>query len=647
MGNDRIQRAVYPLAAIVAVLFLAPGGVPAAYAKEQWTIVQSKNFRLVGNASDKDLRQVASRLEQFRHAFSRLFANAKISSNVPTTVIVFKNESSYKPFRPNAHTAAHFQAGEDVNYISLTMERLGDSEDPFRIIFHEYVHLLIKSMLGTPPPWFNEGLAEYYSTFSITDDRKVMLGKVMKNHVYFLREQRLLPLRTLFAVDQRSPYYNEKNKANVFYAQSWALVHYLILGNNGARNRQMGQFLDLIIAGKPVENAFSEAFQTTYEDLEKELKAYIGRDSYPLQTTIFKNKLAVETEMQSAPLTEAEAQAYLGDLLLHSRRPEAEGYLQKALSLDPSLPMANASLGLLRSRQERFEEARQYLEKAVTANTQNYLTHYYYAAALSHRGMDSNKIVYEYPPETLQIMRRELKKAIELAPDFPDAYYLLAFVNVVANEQFEESIALLKRAMALAPGNHDYAFMLAQLYLSHDEFSLVRQVLSPLAREIAEPEVRRRAQSFLDLAAAREEQKRAGAGKGIDADPILTERPSQPQVSEPAEPDPSSYLAEALRKPVANEIRILGTLKRIECGPKLIMLTIKTGERLLKIQTDAFNSMHFRTYTPTVSGEITCGLRKNEEVVVVIYKPALNARLKTDGTAISLEFVPSDFKLKP
>jgi hypothetical protein len=40
----------------------------AAPAKDTWTSVRSKNFYLVGNASEKEIRQVATRLEQFRTA---------------------------------------------------------------------------------------------------------------------------------------------------------------------------------------------------------------------------------------------------------------------------------------------------------------------------------------------------------------------------------------------------------------------------------------------------------------------------------------------------------------------------------------------------------------------------------------------------
>jgi hypothetical protein len=56
--------------------------------------------------------------------------------------------------------------------------------------------------------------------------------------------------------------------------------------------------------------------------------------------------------------------------------------------------------------------------------------------------------------------------------------------------------------------------------------------------------------------------------------------------------------------------------------------------------------MEMSTYTADVSGEITCGVRKREDVVIVTYKPTRAARASVDGTAIALEFVPKDFKLK-
>lgn len=82
----------------VALLLLVLFAPLTVQAKDTWLRVQTKNFNLVGNASEKDMRQVATRLEQFRDVFTRLFSQARFTSTVPTTVVVFKSKSSYKPF---------------------------------------------------------------------------------------------------------------------------------------------------------------------------------------------------------------------------------------------------------------------------------------------------------------------------------------------------------------------------------------------------------------------------------------------------------------------------------------------------------------------------------------------------------------------
>jgi tetratricopeptide (TPR) repeat protein len=660
--------------AILFVLTLVCHTSPVS-ARDTWISIRSKNFVLVGNTSEKDLKQVGVRLEQFREVFSRLFPKTNFSSPVPTTVVVFKSDSSYRPFKPSANTAGYFQAGTDVNYITLTTEVRGE-QNPFTVIFHEYTHLLVGNNVRTPPTWFNEGLAEYYSTFSITDDQKVELGRPIASHVYRLRENKILPLRTLFQVDHQSPYYNERDKQSIFYSESWALMHYLILGKNRERRAQLSKFVDLLGANTPMEQAFQQAFQTTFEVMEKELREYINQNRYSFEVGHFEKKLELDTSMQTAPMSEAEAQAYLGDLLLHINRAGSEGYLQKALALDPDLPMANASLGMLRVREGKTDEARKSLERAVLANSQNYLIHYYFAYALSRDGMGDSGLVTGFKPETVVKIRDELKKAIQLRPDFPESYTLLAFVSLVTGTQLDESIAQLKRALATSPGRNDFTFMLAQLYLHKEEYKIAHQLLEQLNNPNVDETTREHAKALLTQITSMEEQKARYEAMNT---PISSKRESASSVGinlDKSEPnsaqtpsDQSSYLQEVLRKPAAGETQLQATLVRIDCEKKAITFAIKTGDRLLRLRTDSFDHVEITTYSPDVAGDITCGPRKPENMVVVCFVPsadtkgpdtrakpgdtpakprtrAADAGAKTDGTIRSLEFVPKDFKLK-
>ena len=655
----------------LAVLFVMAVvcGSNSVSAKDSWISIRSKNFSLIGNVSEKDLRQVGLRLEQFREVFLRLFTKTNFGSPVPTTVIVFKSGSSYRPFRPNQNAAGYFQEGLDVNYITLTTELRGD-QSPFTVIFHEYTHLLVNNNVRNPPTWFNEGLAEYYSTFSITDDQKVELGRPIASHVFRLRENKMLPLRTLFQVDQKSPYYNERDKQSIFYAESWALMHYLILGKNAQRRVQLSKFVDLIGASVPMEQAFQQAFQTTLESMEKELREYINQSRYSFEVGHFEKKLELDTSMLAAPISEAETQAYLGDLLLHSNRSDGEAYLQRALAIDPNLAMANASLGMLRVREGKTDEALKSLERAVAANSRNYLIHYYYAYALSREGMGQAALVTGFAPGTVTKMREELKKAIELRPDFPESYSLLTFVNLVTGTDLDASIEMLTRALRISPGRNDLTFMLAQVYAHKEDYKLAHQLLDQLNTPNVDETIRRDAQALMGQLASREEQKSrfeamrksadsnsARASGSIEVPEAIAQTPS----------DPSSQLRTVLRKPAKGEIQLQAMLVKIDCDAKGIVFVITTGERLLRLKTDKFEHVAITTYSPDVAGDITCGPRKPENPVIVCFIPSTEptaksnetgaktarARAKTASTSMninglirSLEFVPMDFKLK-
>ena len=637
-----MKRKIVPLA-LSLCLILAVSQQPVT-AKDSWVSVRTKNFLLVGNAGEKDIRKVGLKLEQFREVFTHLFPKIKFNTPVPTTVVVFKSDSSYAPFKPGPNIAGHFQPGPDVNYIALTTEVRGE-QDPFSVIFHEYTHLLVENTFANAPVWFNEGLAEYYSTFSITDDQKFRLGSPISNHVFLLRDSKMLPLRTLFEVDHKSPHYNEKNKQGIFYAESWALMHYLIIGKVG-KVEQLGKFTELLGTKVPMEQAFQQAFGMPFEAMEKELRDYVRKDRYNVIDGHFEHKLELDTDTQVAPLSEAEAQAYLGDLLVHSRRADAYKYLENALKLDPNLGMAHASLGMAYFYEGKVKEAYASLERAVAGNSQNYLAHYYYAFTLS-RNAAGDAPVTGYSPEVAAKIREHLQKAIALRPDYPESYNLLAFVSVVTGVGVDEAIASMKSVLNNARGRRDFMIMLAQLYMRKQDMKSARGLLEQVMQMNATEEERQNAEQLLNgisryeaTMAQIEAMKKSGATVVSEQIPVGsgTQAPQEPA-------DPSSYLREVLRKPQAGETQLQATLVKIECGPKGIVFVVQSGTRTLRLLTKTFNDVDMTTYDAKSGGEIGCGPRKPESPVVVCYVPNSDKKLGADGTLKSVEFVPADFKL--
>lgn len=499
------QSSIKTLIALwLTILIAAPHTATAtAQTRDNWRSVRTNNLFVIGNADPEKLRQVAAWLEFFHSAFARLVSRNVLDQSVPTRVILFRDEASFTPFKPlyqgrPANIAGFFQPGEGVNYIAFSLDP--GERDPFSTAFHEYVHLHLKDNVPGVPLWLNEGLAEFYGTMQFSGG-EALLGAPLTQYIRLLREQEMLPLSTLFSIGTNSPHYNEQAKSGVFYGQSWALVHYLMLGGSGGSGRQdqFKRFLQQVSRGDAPAKALEDSFGMSLATIESELHAYVRRGELPALRIANADPEAYAsfTAMQRSSLTDAEANYYLGDLLFHiNRQADAERYFKQAIALDPSLRQAQAALGLLYVYQRRYADAKRYLQRA-TESQQSYLIHYLYAFILSREGVSANGLISSYSKESAAIMRENLLKSITLAPQYAPAYYLLALVDFVMDERLDEALQMVQRARELAPEKTSYSLLLAQIYLRRSQNAEGRDLLDSLARS-SDAEVRNNAKAILD-----------------------------------------------------------------------------------------------------------------------------------------------------
>ncbi|HEX8423723.1 MAG TPA: DUF1570 domain-containing protein, partial [Pyrinomonadaceae bacterium] len=481
----------------------------SALGASDWRRVRTENFVVVSNAGEAEARAGAARLEELRAIFSRLQGADSFDVAIPVTVILFQNDGDYEFFKPiyrgelRRDVAGYFLFSPDVNYITLSLAS-GRGRDPHSVLFHEYVHALVRNNYAGAPLWFNEGLAQYYSEFELSKDRRrVNLGRQLTHRLDSLARDEFLPLETLLSVDASSAYYQQSARYPVFYAQSWAFVHYLLHDAKGMRQKQLARYLELVGAGQAVEESFREAFKVDFGQMERGLRAYVRAARYVERSETFAEPVPRDdAKSESRALTEAEVQATLGDLLLHAgREDDAEEYLTRALRLDAALAPAHSSFGLLRLKQERLSEAREHLERAVRVEPENYLARFYYADVLRREGLETEKTVVGYAATT-QLIRAQLKKVIELAPNFLEAYALLGLVDLERSPRVDETFALLRRAAALAPKRQEFKLLLAQLHLRLEAFGHARQILEPLAHDPRSARTRAEAQALLERVAS-------------------------------------------------------------------------------------------------------------------------------------------------
>jgi tetratricopeptide (TPR) repeat protein len=605
---------------VALALFLAQ----PLFAADKWLSIHTKNFLLVGNASESDIRRVGRTLEEFRSAIAMVFPKMDQTSSTPTTILVFKNDESFKPYKPlykgqPSNLIAFFQPGEDVNYIALP----ATVQSP-NVVLHEYVHFLLRENIGGLPLWISEGLADSYSTFEIGKQNEFTLGKPPDQHIAtFSTPQPFIPIKRLLQVQENSPEYNEESRQGMFYAESWAMVHYLVFGADGKRRNQFSDLLSMMGKGTTFEDAFGQAFQTDYGTLEDEVREYIRkRTSWPMIKVSSRDSLQVDVRaMNAVTMSDAESEFYLGDLLLHlNRLADAEPHLTAAAKT-PSLTSAQASLAVLRVRQKRYDDAFALLKKAAEADSKNPTVTFYYAYGLERANAESAAALSN-DAETYATMRTYAKKTIDLSPKFVEAYALLARADLNSGDNLDEAETTLKKAIAIAPGRDDLQMLLAQTYLRANRRDDARTLLSFIEKTATKPDVVKRATALLDQTeqAANFQEITQTIEKELKA-----EQPTAPAARTPAAPAPRRVQETVLEEitPVAPAVqgeKITGLLVNLDCSDGLT-LRIRTDRTTTEFHSSEPQKIQFLSYTSTVSNDIRCGARNPGEPVTVTYKP--------------------------
>jgi tetratricopeptide (TPR) repeat protein len=447
--------------------------LPAAQGVDRWITGRTGHFIVISNADDRSVERLAVNLERFVAVTSRLLG-ADAAPAAPATVIAFRDERSFRPFKPlyqgkPSSLSGFFEHSQDETVIALDISAARINH-PFAVVFHEYVHLLTSEAGRIWPAWLREGLAEFYSTFLVQGD-VVTLGMPVADHVQLLREGALLPLKEFLAVDVESPIYNGGHRQSLFYAQAWVLMHYLSFSQEPGRPFQIRRFVDALAEGLPADQAFDRTIGRALPKLEAELRAYVARGVYPV--------ISYRTEVPPSadrfalvPLGRADTELNLGRLLLHTGRlDEAEAFFTRARILDDTSAGPYESAGLLALRRRQVDRALEHLGDAVRRGSRSHLAHYAYANALYGQSPDGR-----FSSEQARAILASAQQAAVLEPRFLPARHLMARVYLTLGGEADvtEGALAMIDARAVFPHDGRIALTLANLQVQLREYDAAR-----------------------------------------------------------------------------------------------------------------------------------------------------------------------------
>jgi tetratricopeptide (TPR) repeat protein len=645
-----------------------------------WLEIHSAHYSVITDAGEKKGKEVALRFEQMRAVFATLLMKERLNEPVPLTILAFKNDKDYYQSAPlrQGHpidVPGFFLPGEDQNFIVLNLFE----EESWRAVAHEFAHLLLNYNYPQVAGWFDEGLAEYFSSIRL-DDKKYEIGgdpelrsgftqdlpqnqrevgNPQKSLTELLSGQVWLALPDLLTMKHDTSTYIEGTHHTLFYAQSWMVMHYLL---HEKKLPQTGMYFDLTENQHvPVEAAIEKAYGVTAAQFDQAVKEYfhsltplfaaldasrqVGSKPNPPQVYQFPEIVAPDARVITTnTLREADARAVTAEVEIRvpERReaglrelqslvtaPESTAPKKTELKEDKKNPLlvsavgneiAHRVLAWDHIQRKEFDAAAEELANAAALN-QNDTWIRYYLSVLKYRIAQSKHVDIIGSPTMLQ----DLRAVLEWYPEFADAYDLLATAHLkgglpVAAMQPERA------AIQLCPRNQQYVYNMAEIYIADKKWEAAVTLLDRL-KASGNPQIAAAARDRLGTI-PNEQKYGISAAAAAGAQKLST----QPSPFDVLEQDAAKRAAGEKAQSTGTADKrpakfLQGRLVGVDCSQSpAALLTVTSGGVVLKLRTADYKSL-------LLIGADAFSCAWKDRAVSVNYKPGG----MSDGDLLSVE----------
>ena len=574
-------------------------------AAEQWRKVTSSHFEVYTTDSTSRGKTALQYFEQVRDFFIR---TTNLQPNTPrrTRVVAFTSEKQFEPYKPNEVAAAYYTPG--VYRDTIVMRDM--TQDLFRLAVHEYVHLLIRHSKANYPLWLNEGTADLFSTLTPVG-KKVRVGEFVAGHHRLLLEKKWMPFEELFTAGHDSRYYNERNRAGTFYAQSWALVHMLNLSKE--YRTQYPAFLKLVLGGTPAVEALRSVYSKDVGALTQDMEVYLRNFTYTV--TLFDTTLEKSAEAPDvADPDGSEVDLVLAELLMNQshRKEGARERYEKLTEKYPRLSEPHEALGYIDLRESRGNQAAVHFGKAAELGSKNAKMYYDWSWTLQN------------DPNAASQLIGALHRAIELDPDFFDARYRLG-IQLLSMKSYGASLAALRGIKRVEPEKA------SQLFLAMAYAAMQLQLLDE-AKGSAE-----RAKKYAKSPAAIAEAERLIAYVEQRALPP----PTLLEGLNASEAGPSSELTVEENEPRSTRFlitRVTGVMKDLVCSGTSAKLIVETDNGRIALWIEDPAKIAIRGVGGAVTMDFNCGPQPGTKATVG-FLPYENKEQGTTGTVRLIELL--------
>jgi tetratricopeptide (TPR) repeat protein len=253
--------------AVIALAMFVPGPAWA-----QWLRAETDHFIIYGETSERALRTYAEKVERFDFLLRSYYPIA-VDHEIPKLEIYLadgrRDMLQAEPGISASVGGFYSPNSSRIHAVVNTESRMGD-----HVMFHEYGHHFMFQMAGAAyPSWFVEGFAEYYATADIRPDR-IQFGRHSEGRMLMFVQQPVNSWAPMADVLRWRISDSGRYRAGDYYAQAWGLTHYFM--STPERTRMLGQYLAAVSRGEDSVAAMQAATGRTPEQLQNDMRLYLG-----------------------------------------------------------------------------------------------------------------------------------------------------------------------------------------------------------------------------------------------------------------------------------------------------------------------------------------------------------------------------------
>ncbi len=428
---------------------------PFTPAVGHWAGQATAHFALLTAQQNGDSQELLERLERARIFFEKIGWPAHDLKR-PLRILAFNSEKEFDSYRPMSSAFAFYQRTREGDFV--LMRSLEPSH--YSVVVHEYMHFIVEHSGLKLPIWLNEGLADLYSTME-SREAQVRVGSPPPGREEILHRNDWMDWQELAAVDHGSPYYRQLNKMQLFYSQSWALVHVLAL--NPAYKDQLHGFLAAVSDQAQGADPWTATYHQTLSALGSETQKDFAENK--LKPQLFDIDIragALQSAEMADPIKQTEFA--LASVLAANPNMHAEAKLRFEMlaASYPDDPRPAESLGVLLVAEGRQSEAEQAFETAVKNRSQDPEILFRLAHIKVGRGSNDEAIAL-------------LQRAVAENPEYYNALVELGFTAAKV-DNYELAAATLAKINEPKPEHafqisYTLAYSLAELNQFHKAIS--------------------------------------------------------------------------------------------------------------------------------------------------------------------------------